>query len=172
MSQLRFSLDSTKIQLTERNSCFCTQRLTIQWNKVATNAVNLQKAADSGANMASEKISKEITTQTKALIELKQICKLSGVVVDEKNELEELKSVKDAGQVVKVQTKIVHEIKTKMMMIKSEFDRKLLTKDKEIAILRKTASEIENEKQHLEKLINMKPIVQELSRDSSTVGMK
>ena len=122
--------------------------------------------------MASEKISKEITTQTKALIELKQICKLSGVVVDEKNELEELKSVKDAGQVVKVQTKIVHEIKTKMMMIKSEFDRKLLTKDKEIAILRKTASEIENEKQHLEKLINMKPIVQELSRDSSTVGMK
>ena len=122
--------------------------------------------------MASEKISKEISTQTKALLELKQICKLSGVNVDEKNELEGLKSVIDAGEVVKVQTKIVHEIKTKMMMMKSEFDRKILTKDKEIAILRKTASEIENEKQNLEKLINMKPIVQELSRESSTVGIQ
>ena len=122
--------------------------------------------------MASEKISKEITTQTKALLELKQICKLSGVIVDEKNELEGLTSIKDANQIVKVQTKVVHEIKTKIMMMKSEFDRKILTKDKEIAILRKTASEIESEKQHLEKLVNMKPIVQELSRDSSTLGMK
>ena len=38
---------------------------------MATNAVNLQKAADAGANMASEKIKKEINNQTAALIELK-----------------------------------------------------------------------------------------------------
>ena len=38
---------------------------------MATNAVNLQKAADTGANMASEKFKKEINNQTAALIELK-----------------------------------------------------------------------------------------------------
>ena len=61
---------------------------------------------------------------------------MSNVLIDQKNQLEELKTKTDAHEVLTIQVKIVHEIKTRMMMFKAEHDSEVSKMTREIGALR------------------------------------
>ena len=65
---------------------------------------------------------------------------MSNVLIDQKNQLEELKTKTDTHKILTVQVKIVHEIKTRMMMLKSEHDSELSKMTREIGALRQAFS--------------------------------
>ena len=83
----------------------------------------MQQAADNGATMASEKFRQDLRGQTNALKELKQILRMSQITIDEKNELENL-TENNTDEVLRIQTKIINEVKTKLMMLKARVQQK------------------------------------------------
>ena len=54
---------------------------TIQWSKVAANAVDLQKAADSGKNIKSQEIKKQLQEQSNAFKEIKKSLRESNIEI-------------------------------------------------------------------------------------------
>lgn len=73
----------------------------------------------------------------------------------------------DAVEMIKLQTKIVHEIKTRIMMLKADFDQEMSKKNREIISLRQASSVLEEEKKKLEELMQLKPMVAAMSADDT-----